>query len=81
MIRKIHIVDYGLGNLFSVASAIRRVGFDPVFVTTPDDCKFADFLVLPGVGAFQKGMHSLQSCGLIDGILSHAKQGKPLLGI
>ena len=81
MIRKIHIVDYGLGNLFSVASAIRRVGFEPVFAVTPDDFKVADFLVLPGVGAFQKGMHSLQSCGLIDGILSHAKQGKPLLGI
>lgn len=81
MMRKIHIVDYGLGNLFSVGSAIKQVGFEPVFVANPDACKAADFLVLPGVGAFQKGMRLLQSNGLVEGILYHVKQGKPILGI
>jgi imidazole glycerol-phosphate synthase subunit HisH len=81
MTRKIHIVDYGLGNLFSVSSAIKKIGLDPVIISQPQDFKSADFLVLPGVGAFKKGIRSLQACGLIDGIIQHAKQGKPILGI
>jgi glutamine amidotransferase len=81
MIRKIHIVDYGLGNLFSVCSAIRKIGCEPVVIGKPQDFKLADFLVLPGVGAFQKGMNLLQSHGLADRILCHVRQGKPILGI
>lgn len=78
---KIHIIDYGLGNLFSVKSAIEKIGVTPIITNAPDDLIEADFVILPGVGAFQKGMHLLTECGFKAPILEYAKKGKPLLGI
>ncbi len=80
-IRKVHIIDYGVGNLFSVSSAIKKIGCDPVVINNPNDILFADFLILPGVGAFQKGMKHLLEGGFKDYILKHVEKERPILGI
>jgi glutamine amidotransferase len=80
-IRKVHIIDYGVGNLFSVSSAIKKIGCEPVITKNPNDLQCADFLILPGVGAFQKGMKNLIESGFKDDILRHAEQERPILGI
>ena len=79
--RKIHIVDYGLGNLFSVISAIRKIEYKPVVVNSSTEVALADFLVLPGVGAFRKGINAIATLGFKEVILEHVQKGKPILGI
>jgi glutamine amidotransferase len=81
MINKIHIVDYGLGNLFSVCSAIKKIGYEPVVANNFQELSEADFIVLPGVGAFEKGMQLLQEKGFANTILTHVEKGRPILGI
>jgi glutamine amidotransferase len=78
----IGIVDYGLGNLTSVAGAIEKVGFEPLISSDPSDLARMDKLILPGVGAFGDGMANLTSRNLV-GLLSDLvlTQKKPLLGI
>ena len=79
---KIVIVDYGSGNLLSVARALMYSGGGNVIVSAkPADIKSADKLVLPGVGAFGDAMSSLRRSKLIDPIQAHASSRKPLLGI
>jgi glutamine amidotransferase len=78
----IGIVDYGLGNLTSVAGAVAKLGFEPVVTSDGARLEAADKLILPGVGAFTDGMTNLQARGLID-ILNElvVKRRKPILGI
>jgi imidazole glycerol-phosphate synthase subunit HisH len=77
----IAIVDYGMGNRRSVEKALNLVGADAVITADHDAIRAADALVLPGVGAFPKGMASLRELGL-DGLLrERAACGAPLLGI
>jgi glutamine amidotransferase len=59
MRRRVAVVDYGMGNLRSVCNALREVGADPSLVTSPGEGGRADHLVLPGVGAFGRGMERL----------------------
>lgn len=76
------IVDYGIGNLFSVRSALEKCGVDKViFAKTASQIAEADRLILPGVGAFSNGMASLADMGLIDPIREYVKLGRPLMGI
>ena len=75
--RRVTIVDYGLGNLFSVARLFRAAGADPDVTTDPEDIAQADRLVLPGVGAFQDGMAGLTQRGLIAPITDFASSGRP----
>ena len=76
------IVDYGVGNLFSVRSALEKCGVDKViFAKTASQIIEADRLILPGVGAFSNGMNSLAEMGLIDPIREYVKLGRPLMGI
>lgn len=58
------IVDYGMGNLWSVASALRYLGADPVISSDPETVASADALVLPGVGSFHKAMQAINDKGL-----------------
>ncbi len=81
MSKKVHIVDYGLGNLFSVSNAFRKIGANPIIIDNPKDIKNIDFLVLPGVGGFKQGMHELETRGFKDEIIEYASEGKFLLGI
>jgi len=75
------LIDYGVGNLYSVEKALTAVGAK---VTVTSDAKIleqAEKLVLPGVGAFGDCMKNLEETGLIPTILEQAAVGKPLLGI
>ena len=75
------IIDYGVGNLFSLESSFAAIG-EPV-VVTKDTCvlRKADRLVLPGVGAFKDARQALRDSGLEQTVLELAGEGKPLLGI
>lgn len=77
----ITIIDYGLGNLFSVARAFEHIGAKIALVSNPDEIRKADKLLLPGVGAFNKGMEELNSRGLSEAIKEYAASGKALFGI
>lgn len=79
--RKVHVVDYGLGNLFSVARALERVGAEPHITSSYKELSAADRVVLPGVGAFRNGMEGLNSAGLDDSVREFALTERPLLGI
>lgn len=79
---KVVVVDYGLGNLFSVQRALEHCGASNVCISSSiDDIISADRLILPGVGAFEDGTRGLKNLGLIESIKSHAIDKKPLLGI
>ena len=77
----IAIIDYGVGNLFSLSSSLKAVGADTVITGDPDKIKRADKLILPGVGAFGDAMNKLKADGLDRLIKNEAENGKPLLGI
>lgn len=77
----IAIVDYGLGNLFSVKQACRKVGVNAVITSSPEDILDAAAVILTGVGAFARAMERLNSLGLVDVLRSYTSSGKPLFGI
>ncbi len=81
-VKKVAIVDYGLGNRQSIAEAIRKVGHEPVITRRFDELISADRIILPGVGAFGMGIDKLRSFGLIPVLEKLVmREGKPLLGI
>jgi len=75
------IIDYGSGNLLSVARAFERCGAQPTLSHDAAEIENAARLVLPGVGAFADGMQGLRERGLIEPIRRYAASGRPLLGI
>lgn len=77
----IAIIDYGVGNLFSLSSSFKEIGFDTVITGDAEIIKKADKLILPGVGAFGDAINKLRDTGLDKIVLQEAKNGKPLLGI
>ncbi len=77
----IAVIDYGVGNLFSLVSSLKTVGADVKVVSDPKELAFADKIVLPGVGAFGDAALKLRESGLGDALKDEAKKGKPLLGI
>lgn len=77
----IAIVDYGVGNLFSLQSSLRAVGAQVTVTGDPELLSRADRLVLPGVGAFGDAARRLRESGLDQLLLQQARAGKPLLGI
>lgn len=79
--QEVAIIDYGLGNLHSVAKALAHLGADPVLVPRPEDLDRYGRAILPGVGAFGAGMDRLERTGLAAAIRAHAAADKPLLGI
>jgi len=79
--KDIVIVDYGLGNLFSIQRAIERVGGKSLISYNPEQIRSAEKLILPGVGAFEDGMRGLYEKGLVSTICEFANSGKPVLGI
>ncbi|UPT74551.1 MAG: imidazole glycerol phosphate synthase subunit HisH [Elusimicrobiota bacterium] len=78
---RVVIVDYGLGNLLSVARAVRAAGGEPEISSDPADVAGAERALLPGVGAFGDGIKGLRERGLVDPLRAYAKSGRPLLGI
>ncbi len=77
----IAIIDYGVGNLFSLSSSLRYLGLETMVTAKAEDLERADRIILPGVGAFADAIEKLRSTGLVDTIREQAAEGKPLLGI
>jgi glutamine amidotransferase len=77
---RIAVVDYGSGNLTSVAGAIRAIGFEPMVTAETDAILEADRIILPGVGAFGDCMRQLRATGMTE-VLEKAKGTRPILGI
>ncbi len=75
------VVDYGLGNLHSVSKALEANNIKVKVTNNPSDISDAKAIVLPGVGAFLKGMENLKNLNLLDVIIENIKKGKPFLGI
>ena len=75
------IVDYGVGNLFSLKSSFRFVGEEVTVTGNSDELERADRIVLPGVGAFGDAAEKLRGLGLDEVLIHLADSGKPLLGI
>ena len=77
----IAIVDYGVGNLFSLISSFKKIGADIVVTSDPKVIKSADRIILPGVGAFEDAARKLRDSGLDKVIISEVQNGKKLMGI
>lgn len=75
------IVDYQLGNLFSVRKACEMLGCSPAVSSESKGIATADSLILPGVGAFGQAMENLHRLDLVQPLLDHVAAGKPLFGI
>ena len=77
----IAIIDYGVGNLFSLRSSLNKIGADTVVTADPAVIAKADKLILPGVGAFADAAKKLRDSGLGQVIKAEAAAGKPIMGI
>ena len=77
----IAVIDYGVGNLFSLTHSLKKIGAESVVTNDFNVIKNADKLILPGVGAFGDAAEKLKKDGLDELIIDQCKQGKPLLGI
>jgi glutamine amidotransferase len=77
----IAIVDYGVGNLFSLRSSLQAVGAEAVITADPDVLRAAEKIILPGVGAFGDAADKLRRTGLGALVKEEAAKGKPILGI
>ena len=77
----IGIINYGLGNLFSLRSSFEAIGEDVIVTGDPKEMNACDRLILPGVGAFRDAANLLSKTGLDEVIKKEAASGKPILGI
>ncbi|MBQ6717607.1 MAG: imidazole glycerol phosphate synthase subunit HisH [Clostridia bacterium] len=77
----IAIIDYGVGNLFSLISSFEKIGAEIVVTADPQVISSADGIILPGVGAFSDAAKKLRDSGLDKVIIEQAKSGKKLMGI
>ncbi|TAN43897.1 MAG: imidazole glycerol phosphate synthase subunit HisH [Rhodospirillales bacterium] len=79
---RVHIIDYGMGNLRSVAGAVRYLGHDPVICSNPVELAAAQRVILPGVGAFGQAMSNLNQRRMIEPLTDLAvHKQRPFLGI
>lgn len=77
----IAIIDYGVGNLFSLTASLKHLGAETIVTNKKEDIVAADRIILPGVGAFEDAIAKLRATGLVDTIIEETAKGKPLLGI
>ena len=77
----IAIVDYGVGNLFSLNCSLQAIGAESTVTADPQVLAAADKIILPGVGAFEDAANKLRQSGLDKFVRTQAAAGKPLLGI
>ncbi|MDO4748850.1 MAG: imidazole glycerol phosphate synthase subunit HisH [Eubacteriales bacterium] len=75
------IIDYGVGNLFSLKSSLNAIGAEVIVTSDINELKNADQIILPGVGAFEDAAYKLRETGLDKVIKDLATSGKPLMGI
>ena len=77
----IAIIDYGVGNLFSVKSSFAAIGAEAVVTSDPEVIRAADRILLPGVGAYRDAAQKLRESGMGDLVREQAASGKPVMGI
>jgi glutamine amidotransferase len=77
----IAIIDYGVGNLFSLKSSFAAIGAEAVVTSDEKVIAEADHIILPGVGAFEDAARKLRESGMADVVRKEAAAGKPILGI
>jgi len=75
------IIDYGVGNLFSLQSSFAAIGQDVMVSSDPEILRKADHILLPGVGAFEDAVKKLRASGLDQMVYEAVKAGKPMMGI
>ena len=75
------VIDYGVGNLFSLLSSLKAIGADAVITNDVETIKNADRIILPGVGAFEDAAKKLFDSGLHEVLIEEAEKGKPVMGI
>lgn len=78
---KIAIIDYGAGNLRSVARAVAHVGFEARVTSDPRDVDAADKVIMPGVGAAADTMRNLRACGMVEPVRAYIASGRPFFGV
>ena len=81
MVNRVSIIDYDMGNIYSIKNAVNSQGFDADLVSTPEQILDSTFLILPGVGAYRDAMHKLRSNHLDSALREYANSGRPLFGI
>lgn len=81
MFEMITIIDYGAGNIKSIANSLATLGYQAKVTSSPDDIAAADVLILPGVGAAADTMKSLKGLGITDALTDYIAGGRPFLGI
>ena len=77
----IAIIDYGVGNLFSLQSSFAAIGAEAIVTADPEVIAKADKILLPGVGAFGDAAKKLRDSGMAEVVCAEAKAGKPMMGI
>ncbi len=77
----IAIIDYGVGNLFSLKSSLAAIGFDAIVTSDEAEIEAADHIILPGVGAYGDASEKLKTTGMGEIVKGEAAKGKPVLGI
>ena len=77
----IAIIDYGVGNLFSLRSSFAAIGQDAVVTSDIEEIRRADRLILPGVGAFRDAAEKLRASGMDRAVKEETAKGKPLMGV
>ncbi len=75
------VVDYGMGNIRSMATSLARAGARVRIAKSPAEIEGAAGLVLPGVGAFERGMRNLSEAGLLEPVVEFARSGRPFLAV
>lgn len=78
---KIAVIDYGVGNLFSLCSSLKDIGAETVVTSDAEKIRLADKLILPGVGAFGDAVEKLRESGLDAALKEQAAAGKDIMGI
>jgi glutamine amidotransferase len=81
MSNQVVVVDYGMGNVFSVCNALYKIGASPILSGNHDVIANAERVILPGVGAFAKAMEGINRRRLLDPISNFINTGRPILGI
>ena len=77
----ISIINYDMGNIGSIANMLKKIGVAAQIVNSPEEIAAADKLILPGVGAFDRGMTNLAKAGFIEALHEKVKSGTPILGV
>ena len=71
---KVSIIDYGLCNLYNVSNSFQHIGANVKIISTPEEIKKSDRIILPGVGAFKNGMRGLNLRNLIEPLKEHVQK-------